>query len=81
LLNETVKIAYDVQSFWKIGDEVECYGMFWKYGGPMRCIGYVECRGNDYYIIPEFPLFLILPLFMIATLLAVMVYKRKQILA
>jgi len=29
-------------------------------------------------IIPEFPSFLILPLFMIATLLAVIVYRRKQ---
>ena len=32
----------------------------------------------DYIIIPEFPLFLILPLFMTATLLAVTVYRRKQ---
>jgi len=30
------------------------------------------------FIIPEFPSFLILPLFMIATLLAVIVYKRKR---
>ena len=30
------------------------------------------------HVIPEFPLFLILPLFMIATLLAVIVYRRKQ---
>jgi len=29
-------------------------------------------------IIPEFPSFLILPLFMIATLLAVIIYKRKH---
>ena len=32
---------------------------------------------QEVVIIPEFPLFLILPLFMIATLLAVIVYKRK----
>jgi len=32
----------------------------------------------DINIIPEFPLFLILPLFMIATLLAVIVYRRKH---
>ena len=31
-----------------------------------------------YDVIPEFPSFLILPLFMIATLLAVKVYRRKQ---
>jgi len=30
------------------------------------------------FIIPEFPSFLILPLFMVATLLAVIVYKRKH---
>jgi parallel beta-helix repeat protein len=30
------------------------------------------------YIIPEFPIFLILPLFMLVTLLAVMVYTRKD---
>jgi hypothetical protein len=32
----------------------------------------------DINIVPEFPSFLILPLFMIATLLAVIVYKRKH---
>jgi len=32
-------------------------------------------------IIPEFPSFIILPLFMIATLLAVIVYRRKRVLA
>jgi len=30
------------------------------------------------FIIPEFPSFLILPLFMVATLLAVILYRRKQ---
>jgi len=29
------------------------------------------------YVVPEFPLILILPLFMIATLLAVAFYKKK----
>jgi hypothetical protein len=32
----------------------------------------------EYNVIPEFPSFLILPLFIIATLLAVTVYRRKQ---
>ena len=31
-----------------------------------------------YQVIPEFPSFLILPLFMIATLLAVIIYRRKH---
>jgi parallel beta-helix repeat protein len=34
---------------------------------------------QEVIIIPEFPSFLILPLFMIATLLAVIVYKRKHV--
>ena len=33
---------------------------------------------TQYHVIPEFPSFLILPLFMIATLLAVIVYRRKH---
>jgi len=33
----------------------------------------------QYHVIPEFPLFLITPLFMVATLLAVVVYKRKHV--
>jgi len=44
-----------------------------------------NCRVEDnsgehfvYTVIPEFPSFLLLPLFMIATLLAVVVYKRKH---
>jgi hypothetical protein len=30
------------------------------------------------YVIPEFPSFLVLPLFMITTLLAVTVYRRRM---
>ena len=37
-----------------------------------------EGEGQDYTVIPEFPSFLILPLFMVATLLAVIVYRRKH---
>jgi len=33
-----------------------------------------------YHVIPEFPSALILPLFMIATLLAVMAYRRRRLL-
>jgi len=33
---------------------------------------------QEVIVIPEFPSFLILPLFMIATLLAVLVYRRKH---
>lgn len=34
---------------------------------------------DNYPIVPEFPSFLILPLFMIATMLAAIVYKRKRV--
>jgi len=33
---------------------------------------------TQYHVIPEFPLFLVLPLFVIATLLAIMVYRRNH---
>jgi len=33
---------------------------------------------SSVWVVPEFPLFLILPLFMIATLLAVIVYRRQK---
>jgi parallel beta-helix repeat protein len=46
----------------------------------------IDSNNTDYYpltvpiaVIPEFPSFLILPLFMIATLLAVIIYKKKAI--
>ena len=35
-------------------------------------------RGTNVIIIPEFPSFIIIPLFMIATLLAVILYRRKH---
>jgi hypothetical protein len=38
-----------------------------------------EGEGQDYTVIPEFPSFLILPTFMIATLLAVVAYRRKRV--
>jgi len=38
-----------------------------------------ENTDTDYVVVPEFPSFLILPIFMIATLLAVIVYRRKRI--
>ena len=37
-----------------------------------------EGEGQDYTVIPEFPSFLVLPLFMVATLLAVIVFRRKH---
>jgi len=76
--NDTVTIAYEYPKNWTTGDEVECYGMYYKYGGPRGYIGFFVCKWSPYYAIPEFPSFLILPLFFTATLLAVIAYKRKQ---
>ena len=75
-LENVVTICYNQSLPVETGDEVECCGYYWKEAGPMQCVGRVECIGNDYYVIPEFPLFLALPLFMIATLLAVIIYKK-----
>jgi hypothetical protein len=39
----------------------------------------IDGKNTDYYpVVPEFPSFLILPLFMMATLLAVIVYRKKH---
>jgi parallel beta-helix repeat protein len=56
---------------------------YWNYtlydNGTHRWIYFeYEHTTREIVIIPEFPLFLILPLFMIATLLAVIVYKKKN---
>jgi len=77
-LEDEVTICYNQSLSLEIGDQVECYGYYWKSGGPPQCVGRVACIGDDYYVVPEFPSFLILPLFMIATLLTVIVYKRKH---
>jgi len=53
--------------------EVESITYDWMY-----TIDMMPAPWEDPYKIPEFPSFLILPLFMIATLLAVIVYKRKN---
>ena len=78
LLDEEVTICYNQSLPVKAGDQVECYGYYWKEAGPMQCVGRVECVGNDYYVIPEFQSLLILPLFMISTLLALIIYRRKH---
>jgi hypothetical protein len=37
-----------------------------------------ETNAYQYHVIPEFPSLIILPLFMIATLLAIIVYRKKH---
>jgi len=45
----------------------------------------IDANNTDYYpltvqyVIPEFPSFLILPLFLIATILTVIIYKKKGV--
>jgi hypothetical protein len=56
-------------------DDYNDYWVFWtsEYGDPAK-EPYIQ---YDLVIVPEFPSFLILPLFMAVTLLAVMAYKGK----
>lgn len=56
--------------------EVDSYSSDWVWN-----IDLMPAPWEDPYTIPEFPSFLILPLFMIATLLIVIVYRRKRVLA
>jgi uncharacterized membrane protein len=48
--------------------------------GDYGTIHLLESRitASNVWFVPEFPPFLILPIFMIATLLVVIVYRRKQ---
>ena len=87
-VNNTVQGASRENStnFWDNGSE----GNYWsdyeeKYPNATEIDGiwgtpYVIDSDNvDYYpIVPEFPSFLILPLFMTATLIAVIIYRRKH---
>ena len=70
-MNETVfAVPEFLESYHDIGIYPENYD---AYPHPVMDDGY-----PDQLVIPEFPSFLIPPLFMIATLLAVIVYRRKH---
>ena len=76
---DVVTICYNKSLSLKTGDPVECYGRYYKIGVcPFQYCGKIVCMKDGYYVIPELPSFLILPLFMIATLLAAMIYRRKR---
>jgi hypothetical protein len=72
-----------VQNLWQSNYTVLLKGKQWSFED-WTCIEntyiYVNYIHSTYKVIitPEFPSFLVLPLFMIATLLAVIVYKRKH---
>ena len=70
-MNETVfAVPEFLESYHDIGIYPENYD---AYPHPVMDNGY-----PDQLVIPELPSFLILPLFMVATLLAVILYRRKQ---
>jgi hypothetical protein len=70
-MNETVfAVPEFLESYHDIGIYPEDYD---AYPHPLMDNGY-----PDQLVIPELPSFLILPLFMVATLLAVILYRRKQ---
>jgi hypothetical protein len=77
-IGNVVTVCYNDSLSIKVGDYVECYGYYWKGLGPLQCVGKICCKNDGYYVVPEFPSFLILPLFMTLTLLAVLVYRRKH---
>ena len=76
---------YDGDGFWSYSTRRACNasGSFNGYQlGPTNFIGgvfdIIDYEWYDLDIIPEFPSFLILLLFMITTLLAIIVYRRKH---
>jgi len=77
-VDDEVTICYNQSLPVEAGDQVECNGYYWKEAGPMQCVGRVECIGNEYYVIPEFPSILIWPLFIATTLVAVALFRRKH---
>jgi hypothetical protein len=49
------------------------------YSNPIKTITkFWKIKDSNVWVVPEFPSVLILPLFMIATLLAVIAYKKKR---
>jgi hypothetical protein len=76
-IGDVVTVCYNSSLSIKVGDYVECFGYYWKNCGPMQFIGKIECINDGYYVVPEFSV-LVLPLFMIATLLAVVFFIKKH---
>jgi len=68
----TIKVGVDIMVPEKNEDDNYTY-LYFKYSHSTHRI---EIIGN--WVIPEFPSLIILPLLMIATLLTIMVYRRKQ---
>lgn len=81
VLGDNVTIAYSGSLSLKIGDEVECYGLDCRNdtSSPKQCYGYVVCKNDLFYAIPEFQSSTAVFLFMAATLLMVIAYRRKYL--
>lgn len=78
-LSDVVTVCYSEPLFLETEDEIECYGLncINCSSCPKQFVGKIVCNGNSYYTIPEFPSLIILPLFMLATLPAIMVLGRE----
>ena len=48
---DTVSVCYRESLSLKIGDCVECYGIYWKTIGPLQYLGHVVCIGHSYYVL------------------------------
>lgn len=67
----------DVQLNYSAGFDVQVEGLISGYG-ETPSIGDQKAITNSIDVIPEFPSHIILPLFLLSTLLAVMTYKKKS---
>lgn len=80
-LSDIVTVCYPESLSLEIGEEIECFGLncINCFSCPKQYVGKIVCKGNSYYTIQEFSsLNILLPLFIIATLLAVLLHRRKR---
>jgi len=78
-INDVVTVCYNQSLSLKVGDWVECYGYYWKNLGPTQCVGRVCCKDNNYYVIPEFTLPIILLSFVLITSLTIALHKKIKL--
>jgi len=78
VLNDTECNSPSLVGYWRFDEGVGMESEDFSLQGNNASLG-LEPYDPAWVIIPEFPSFLILPLFMIATLLAITLYRRKRV--
>jgi len=73
-------ITYDVYMDQATGALVELNGVQTRNDGQYETTEtiFIEITGSNVWVVPEFPSLIILPLFMIITLLAALIYRRNR---